>query len=79
MSLKHLKPITITRTSSLADGYQLFPIADKWAETLPDCVPLQFSLFRCVRSHCVGRHVASVERCCCVLMCRRMSYVVTCV
>ncbi|CAI5740196.1 unnamed protein product [Hyaloperonospora brassicae] len=46
MSLKHLKPITITRNSSLADGYQLFPIADKWAETLPDSVPLQFSLFR---------------------------------
>ncbi|POM64207.1 Hypothetical protein PHPALM_20293 [Phytophthora palmivora] len=46
MSLKNLKPITIKRNPSLPDGYHLFPIADKWAELLPERVPLQFSLFR---------------------------------
>ncbi|KAL7693122.1 hypothetical protein Plhal304r1_c005g0022391 [Plasmopara halstedii] len=46
MSLKNLKPITITRSVSVPDGYQLFPIADKWAEMLPERIPLQFSLFR---------------------------------
>ncbi|CAH0518413.1 unnamed protein product [Peronospora belbahrii] len=46
MSLKNLKLITIKRNPSLSDGYQLFPIADKWAELLPERVPLQFSLFR---------------------------------
>ncbi|CAH0494065.1 unnamed protein product [Peronospora farinosa] len=46
MSLKHLKLITIKRNSSLLEGYKLFPIADKWAELLPERVPLQFSLFR---------------------------------
>ncbi|KAI9915165.1 hypothetical protein PsorP6_008187 [Peronosclerospora sorghi] len=46
MSLKNLKPLTIQRNPSLPDGYQLFPIADKWAELLPERVPLQFSIFR---------------------------------
>ncbi|EEY57878.1 uncharacterized protein PITG_00465 [Phytophthora infestans T30-4] len=46
MSLKNLKPITIKRNPSLPDGYQLFPIADKWAELLPERIPLQFSIFR---------------------------------
>ncbi|ETI52559.1 hypothetical protein F442_04284 [Phytophthora nicotianae P10297] len=46
MSLKNLKPITIKRNPSLPDGHQLFPIADKWAELLPERVPLQFSIFR---------------------------------
>ncbi|KAL4087444.1 hypothetical protein PRIC1_013336 [Phytophthora ramorum] len=46
MSLKNLKPITIKRNPTVPDGYQLFPIADKWAELLPERVPLQFSFFR---------------------------------
>uniref|UniRef100_A0AAV1V3J1 Uncharacterized protein n=1 Tax=Peronospora matthiolae TaxID=2874970 RepID=A0AAV1V3J1_9STRA len=56
MSLKRLKPITIKRNSSLPDGYQLFPIADRWAEMLPDRVPLQFALFRYL-----GFYVASTK------------------
>ncbi|KAF4322760.1 hypothetical protein BBO99_00001406 [Phytophthora kernoviae] len=56
MSLKHLKPIDIKRNPSLQDGYQLFPIADKWAELLPERVPLQFSLFRYL-----GFYVASTK------------------
>ncbi|TDH65509.1 hypothetical protein CCR75_005118 [Bremia lactucae] len=56
MTLKNLKPITIKRNLSLADGYQLFPIADKWAELLPERIPLQFSFFRYV-----GFYVACIE------------------
>ncbi|RLN02238.1 hypothetical protein BBJ28_00000226 [Nothophytophthora sp. Chile5] len=46
MSMKHLKPISLRHHKALPDGFQLFPIADKWSELLPERIPLQYSIFR---------------------------------
>ncbi|TMW56347.1 hypothetical protein Poli38472_006357 [Pythium oligandrum] len=44
--MKLLKPLELQPTEPLADGYRVFPVADKWAELLPDKIPLRFSFFR---------------------------------
>ncbi|KAJ0407987.1 hypothetical protein P43SY_000191 [Pythium insidiosum] len=44
--MKFLKPLVLRPATPLPEGYQLYPIADQWAELLPAKVPLRFSFFR---------------------------------
>lgn len=41
-----MKPVVLRLQEPLADGYQLFSLADQWSELLPARIPLRYAIFR---------------------------------
>lgn len=69
--MKHMKPLELRLDAPLADGFQLFPVADQWSELLPPRIPLRYAVFRYLgfyvattkngkTSVCKSRHVGAV-------------------